>query len=142
VSRSFDAIVAAAFSSGPAFRANELIAEAREAIRAEHGFAVQVELILSGRSWEYLVGEAAPRLALYLRSKKLTVASCGPAFVSVFLGETLHFLHARDLFELIRVASSLSEEAFAAIAEVWERTGRPPAPLAALPAGDGGREGT
>ena len=144
---SFATIVAAAFKVGPAFQANELIAEARETIRAEQGWAVQVEVILTGRSWEYLVTEAAPLLALYLRSKKLGVAKCAPAFVSVFLGDSLYFLRARDLFEAIRLAGGHSEEAFAAIAEAWERTGRPPAPLAALPpgeddqGGDGGATG-
>ncbi len=134
MARSFESIVAAAFRRGPAFQANALIEAARETIRAEHGWVVQVEVLLDGRSWEYLEREAAPRLALYLRSKKLGVAKCGPALVSVFLGETLHFLRGRDFFEAIRRELGQSEAEFAALAQAWEQTGRPPAPLATRPA--------
>jgi hypothetical protein len=136
-------LLACAYRAGPALQANELIAEAREEILAQHGQVVQAEVILTGRSWEYLVTEAAPRLALYLRSKKLTVARCAPGLVSVFLGETLHFLHARDFFEAIRRIEGHSEQAFTRIAEAWEQTGRAPeANVLALRPPEGGDDGS
>jgi hypothetical protein len=129
----FERLTAVAFHQGPAYRANELIDEVRSNLAAELGEAYNYEVPLSGRSWDYLRQVVAPRLALYLRSKRLAVGRCAPLFLSVFVGDVLYFIHAADFYEQVRLADGLEEEAFASLARIWEQTGQ--GVIGALPMG-------
>jgi len=118
-----------AFFSGPPPQANELIHKVRQDVTAEHGRAVNYEVPLVGRTWEYIDRVVAPRLALYLRSKRYRVSSCAPVFLSVFLDDGLYFVRAPDFYRLVREMMGLSVEAFEAVARRWEETGQPAAQL-------------
>jgi hypothetical protein len=123
-----------AFRSGPARDANRLIDEVRSQLREETASPAvsNYEVVLSGRPWSYLAQEVAPRLAHYLRAKKMSVAHCAPVFLSLFVDDSLHFLHAADLFAELKLREGLSDDDFAALARGWEQTGR--RSIAALPA--------
>ena len=130
----FENFTGLAFREGPAAQANQLIDEVRRATHAALGAAVNYELVLNGRPPDYLRREVAPRLAFFLRSKRYHVNRCGPVFLSMFLGDRVYFVHARDFFEELRTSEGLAEETFAALARGWEASGR--AAIAALPAPD------
>jgi hypothetical protein len=117
-------LLEAAFRVGPAIEANQLISDVREQVRAEQGQAVNYEVQLTGRTWQYIRETVAPRLALFLRGKRMSVQRCEPVFISIFVEDTLHFVSAPDLFEVVRRSEGLDEETFAKIARSWERTGR------------------
>ena len=128
----FQDLIALAFRQGPADQANTLIHDVRQQDMAEQGMAFNYEIVLTGHVQEDLRQTVAPRLALYLRSKRLGVNNCWPVFLSIFLGDTLYFVHAPDFFQHIRVAERLDEATFALLARGWEETGR--AVAGALPA--------
>ncbi|MCA9673310.1 MAG: hypothetical protein KC503_47295 [Myxococcales bacterium] len=122
-------LLEAAFDTGPAREANTLISETRGRVRSALGASFNYEVSLleiddASAAWSHLERVVAPRLALYLKSKRMNVASCAPVFVSLFYGDTLHFVAATDFFAEIRDASGLDEQAFAERARVWEKTGR------------------
>ena len=121
---SLDRLLALAFRQGPATQANPLIDEVRGQVRLEQGRAINYEVALLGRSWDYLAEEVAPRLALYLRSKRLGAGRCGPVFLSLFVDQTLYFVRASDFFGLVRERSGLDEEGFGSLVRYWEETGR------------------
>ncbi len=128
-----DDLLALAFARGPGLEANRLITEERDRTREAQGVAINYEVMLDGRGWQHLREVVAPRLALYLREKRMGVAACEPVFISFFRGEQLYMVRAADFFEHYRLREGLSREAFDALASTWERTGRPVA--GALPAG-------
>jgi hypothetical protein len=134
---SFQPLLRHAFREGPAEEANSLIDEVRRQVSAEWGRACNYEVLLTGRSWTYVSQVVAPRLALFLRSKRLSVRSCGSVFLSLFLGDRLYFLGAEDFYRGVRLAEGWSDEAFAALARTWEETGR--AAAGALPPGPSGK---
>jgi len=124
-------LVGLAFEKGAACDANSLIADVRETMRFDHGDALNYEVLLDNQDWAYVEQTVAPRLALYLRSKRYQVSRCGPAFLSIFLGEQLYFVEASAFYEYVRQQMGLDEQRFARTAESWERSGR--FTLAALP---------
>jgi beta-N-acetylhexosaminidase len=129
---SFEKLTALAFHKGPVHRANELIDEVRTRVREELGRSYNYEVVLAGRTWEYVRTEVGPRLALYLRSKKLAITRSPELFLSVFLEDTLYFVHSSDFYELLRITEGLPRESFDAIVRAWSETGR--RTLGALPA--------
>lgn len=146
---SLDDVVALAFHRGPAHEANRLIHEVRARVIAEQGQALNYEVWLRGRGFEHLRDHEAPRLAFLLRSRGMSVFSCAPAFLSLFVDEILHFIAAPDFFRLLREAEGLSEAEFGARARVWERTlvreeaaGGSAGPLALLPPAPKARGGS
>lgn len=125
----FERLLAAAFDRGPAREANQLISGTRGRVKEALGASFNYEVSLldiaePADAWAHLERVVAPRLALYLKSKRMNVASCAPLFISLFYGDTLHFVAATDFFAEIRAASGLDERAFAERAKVWEKTGR------------------
>lgn len=124
-------LVSQAFAQCPAQEANEAIARVRAEIEAEHGDAVNYEVVLGGRGDSHLLQVVGPRFALYLRSKRYRVTACAPGFLSLFEGDTLYFIAAPVFYEALRETSGWTPEAFAEIARGWEETGR--WALAALP---------
>jgi hypothetical protein len=140
---SLDRLLQRAFARGPAHRANQLIHEARQQVAARCGRGQCYEVSLlegpfgEARGWDHLDRLVAPRLAFFLRSKKLGVADSGPVFLAVFVGETVYFIEVADFFELIRQARGLDAAGFDAVVRGWERTGRDV--IALLPEGEDGR---
>ena len=132
----FDALLGLAFEQGPGAEANQLIHRVRGEVRAEHGGAINYEVLLDGRDWEYVRRVLAPRLAMYLKEKGGGVGDCATLFLSLFWQGRLHFVRAADFFAHYRQREGLSQESFAALAANWERTGRGAA--GALPAGPAG----
>ncbi len=128
----FQNLIGLAFRQGPAEQANTLIHDMRQQIKADQGMALSYEIVLTGHSQDALRQTVAPRLALYLRSKRLAVNNCRPVFLSIFLEDTLYFVHAADFYQHIRLAERLDEETFDLLARTWEETGR--AVAGALPA--------
>jgi hypothetical protein len=126
-------LLALSFHSGAPAEANQLIHDVREQVKAEQGKAVNYEIALMGRGWDYLRQKVAPLLALYLKSKQLKAESCAPCFISLFTDDTLHFIRAQDFFEYLRGEEGTDRETFALMLRSWERTGR--RSVAALPPG-------
>lgn len=126
-----EGLVALAFHDGPAIEANQLIDDVRQRVRAAVGRSVNYEVSLIDRDWSYIEQVVAPRLALFLKAKRLHVGACAPVFLSIFRGERLYFVAAEQFFEYFRAMSGLDEESFAARVRVWETTGKPIAGLLA-----------
>ncbi|MCC6748636.1 MAG: hypothetical protein IT371_13325 [Deltaproteobacteria bacterium] len=120
-----DEVLSVAFHRGPAAAANQLIADVRETVEAACGRAVNYEVVATDRGWPYLAEQVAPRLALFLRSKRLRVSSCRPVFMSLFVGDSLYFIGAPDFFRLVQQSMGLTDAAFGAVTQVWEETGQP-----------------
>ena len=118
-----------AFREGPAYQANALIAEVRQQVLAAKGDAVSYEVPLTGRPLAYLQQTVAPRLAFFLKSKRLAVARCGHVFLSLFWEETLYFIWATDFFAAIQKSLGLDDASFRAVARRWEQTGQSAAGL-------------
>ncbi len=121
----FQALVAHSFKSGPAAQANQLINDVRQEVKAEHGSAMNYEVVLTDRSWDYVREVLAPRLALFMSSKKLDPRRCRSLFLSVFVDQTLFFISAQAFYEHYMAVEELSEEQFQAQAHVWQQSGRP-----------------
>ena len=86
------------FHSGPPPEANQLIHDVREQVKAELGKAVNYEIALMGRGWDYLRQKVSPLLALYLKSKRLKAESCAPCFISLFTD--IQYFWSSSLFSL------------------------------------------
>ncbi len=98
-----------AFDHAPAAEANEAISRIRTQQGDELSWATSYELVLPAenvRAW--LLDYTLPRLVDYLESSGAKLPHCGGVFLSVFSGDTLHFLHARDVVELLSRWSGLS----------------------------------
>jgi len=123
-----------AVDEGAAVDANELIFQMRERFIEATGAGFNYEVVLDRRPPDYLECHVAPRLALYLRSKRMRVSSCPSVFLSIFFGERLVFVPATAFYEFIKVALGYNDDSFTRLAEAWETTGR--GALAALPSGE------
>jgi hypothetical protein len=100
-----------AFAHAPASEANSAIARVREEQDAEGGGALSYELVLPQEGVrEHLVGRVLPRLVDYLESVRAKLPDCPGVFLSVFAGDTLHFLHARDAIACLSRWSGLSSD--------------------------------
>jgi hypothetical protein len=104
-----DELLRLAFDRAPAMEANQAI----ERIRIEQGDelsgATSYELVLPAENVRaYLLDYILPRLVDYLESSGAKLPHCGGVFLSVFSGDTLHFLHAREAVELLSRWSGLS----------------------------------
>lgn len=94
-----------AFAQAPAAEANQSIARIRE----EQGDLRSYELILpTDQVRAFLLERALPKLVDYLESVGAKLPGCGGVFLSVFAGDTLHFIHARDAMQLLSEWSGLS----------------------------------
>ena len=129
-------LLSLAFDRGPSSAANELIHATRQRVLDRLGMAVNYEVVLDGRGVGYLESVVAPRLSLYLKSKRMSATACGPVFVSLFSGDTLYFIAAADFFEFIRQRLGADAERFAQLTRGWAETGRAPAMLVAGPVRD------
>ena len=102
-----DAFLQLAFAQAPAAEANAAIARTREELEDARSY----ELILpAANSRAFLLERALPKLVDYLESVGAKLPGCGGVFLSVFAGDTLHFIHARDALRLLSEWSGLSLE--------------------------------
>ena len=105
-----DELLRLAFERAPAAEANQAIARMRERGDAEDFGSTSYELVLpaQGDVRAFLLNTTLPRLVDYLESSGAKLPGCGGVFLSVFSGDTLHFLHARDVVQLLSRWSGLS----------------------------------
>ena len=104
-----DELLRLAFDRAPALEANQAIARIRDQEGDELSGATSYELVLPAdnvRDW--LLHQTLPRLVDYLESSGAKLPHCGGVFLSVFSGDTLHFIHARDVVALFSQWSGLS----------------------------------
>jgi hypothetical protein len=105
--------------AGP--EANRAIDEVRHEWARRVGRAFSYEIVLGAdRSWPYLRDFVTPRLALFLRSKRMRVDACAPVFLPIFAGETVHFVGAAEFLDYYRALEELSPDGLAARARGWE----------------------
>ena len=76
-------------------------------LEANHGFA-------------YLATMVAPKLAYYLAQKKMSAYSCNGVFVSLWVGQELYFIDARDFFDAVREAEGLDAAGWRQRVRSWE----------------------
>jgi hypothetical protein len=99
-----DTFLRLAFAQAPAVEANAAIARTRE----EQGDLKSYEVLLPAENVRaFLLERTLPRLVDYLESVGARLPGCGGVF-SVFSGDTLHFIHARDALRLLSEWSGLS----------------------------------
>jgi hypothetical protein len=104
-----DTLLRLAFDHAPALEANTAIARVREQQGDELSGATSYELVLPSENVRtFLLEHTLPRLVDYLESHGSKLPGCGGVFLSVFAGDTLHFLHARDVVRLLSEWSGLS----------------------------------
>lgn len=96
-----------AFAQAPASEANAAISRTRE----EQGDSRSYEFVLpTGDVRAFLLERTLPKLVDYLESVGAKLPGCGGVFLSVFAGDTLHFIHARDAMQLLAGWSGASLE--------------------------------
>lgn len=104
-----DTFLSLAFERAPAAEANLAITRVREEQSGEFAEATSYELLLpDGNVRAFLLERTLPRLVDYLESRGSKLPGCGRVFLSVFFGDTLHFIHARDAVRLLSEWSGLS----------------------------------
>ncbi|HEX8439889.1 STAUR_1299 family protein [Archangium sp.] len=104
-----DELLRLAFDRAPAAEANEAISRMRAQAGDDISGAISYELVLpAGDVRAHLLDYVLPRLVNYLESSGAKLPHCGGVFLSVFAGDTLHFLHARDVMALLSRWSGLS----------------------------------
>jgi hypothetical protein len=104
-----DELLRLAFDRAPALEANQAIARIRAEQGDELSGATSYELVLPADNVRsFLLDYTLPRLVDYLESSGAKLPHCGGVFLSVFSGDTLHFLHAREVVELLSRWSGLS----------------------------------
>ncbi|MCI0570000.1 MAG: hypothetical protein L0Y66_04550 [Myxococcaceae bacterium] len=98
-----------AFAKSPAVEANEAISRVREEQSAEQSGATSYELVLPSEDVRaFLLERTLPRLVDYLESTRAKLPDCAGVFLSVFSGDTLYFIHARDAVAMLSQWSGLS----------------------------------
>jgi len=98
-----------AFHRAAANQANAAIAEAREHAGGQEPFSYEV-LVKGDSSLGELAGQVLPRLVYHLESRGAHLPGCEGVFLSLFVGDSLHFIHARDAMPLFAQAVNLSFE--------------------------------
>ncbi len=95
-----------AFDRAPAVEANSAIARIRDA-REERSY----EIILPEKEvTTFLLRSMLPKLVEHLESVGAKLPGCGGVFLSVFSGDTLYFMSARDAVHLLAEWSGLTLE--------------------------------
>jgi hypothetical protein len=106
-----EALLRLAFSQAPAAEATEAIARTRTELGDGLSGATSYELVLPAEGVRrYLLERTLPRLVDYLESTGAKLPHCGGVFLSVFAGDTLYFLHARDVVALLAEWSGMATE--------------------------------
>jgi hypothetical protein len=95
-----------AFDKAPAAEANSAIARIREE-REERSYEV---ILPATEVTTFLLRTLTPKLVEHLESVGAKLPGCGGVFLSVFSGDTLYFISARDAVHLLAEWSGLSLE--------------------------------
>jgi len=107
---SLEPVLSHAFRSGPAREANAAIAAVRQEQAVGGQEALSYEVVAEPK-WALteLADRVLPKLVYFLdcRGAHLPLGP-GGIFVSLFVGETLYFLHAGELVEVLAQARGLS----------------------------------
>ena len=95
-------LVERAFEHAEAWQANGAISAVREQVRARHGDAWSIEVVIDdekppGRTAKALRSQLAP----VLEARHIDRGYEGPVFFSVFLGERLFFVHGGAFMEAL-----------------------------------------
>lgn len=98
-----------AFHRAPAREANAAIEAARDlsALEKPHSYELVVD---PEGSLASLAEKVLPRLVYHLESRGSHLPACENVVLSLFVGETLHFVHAREAVPLLAEALGLSQE--------------------------------
>src|SRR5690349_2139179 len=115
------ALLARAARRVPGRAANDEIERERVRHEIAHGRALSYEVVLSPEhGFAYLATVVAPKLALYLKQKKMS--DCAGVFVTLWVGEEAHFIEGADFFDAIREAEGLDDASWRARVRSWEMT--------------------
>lgn len=88
------------FDEAPGRDANERIQQVRERLGGQKP-AVSYEVLLPAEAgWEQFETKVLPRLVYHLECLGIRPPDAPGAFLSIFVGETLYFVHARDALAL------------------------------------------
>ncbi len=106
-----DSLLRLAFDHAPALEANQAMERIRAQEAGEFAPATNYEFVLpQGDVRTWLLESMLPRLVDYLESTGARLPGCGRVFLSVFSGDTLHFIRAKDAVALLSEWSGLSME--------------------------------
>jgi hypothetical protein len=111
-------VLGRAFHQARAAEANQAIAAQREQHTAPGKDTVSYEVVVSQQeTLEALAQRVLPRLVYFLDCRGLKLDAAAGVFLSLFVGETLYFVHASDFVAALAPASGLS------LAELVEKYG-------------------
>ena len=117
------ALLARAERRVPGRAANDEIERERVRHEIAHGRALSYEVVVGPEhGFAYLATVVAPKLALYLRQKKMSAHSCAGVFVTLWVGEEAHFIEGAVFFDAIRQAEGLDDVSWRARVRTWEMT--------------------
>ena len=103
-----ESLLRLAFERAPALEANQAMARIREQEAGELSPATSYEFVLPEQDTrQWLLESMLPRLVDYLESTGARLPGCGRVFLSVFSGNTLHFIRAKDAVALLSEWSGL-----------------------------------
>lgn len=106
-----ESLLRLAFDTAPAMEANQAIERIRQQETGEFTLAASYELVLpEGDTRQWLLESMLPRLVDYLESVGAKLPGCGRVFLSVFSGDTLHFIRAKDVVAMLSEWSGLSTD--------------------------------
>lgn len=106
-----DPLLARAFHRAPAAAANEEISAQREQRGASGRDGLSYEVVLDPAADLATVAEKVlPKLVYFLDCRGLKLDATAGVFISVFVGETLYFVHASDFVAVVAPSSGLSLE--------------------------------
>lgn len=98
------------FEEAPAIEANARIQAVRERLGAEKQATSYEVLLPKGADWSWFEQNVVPRMVYHLECLGVRPPEAPGVFLSVFEGETLYFLHARDVFALVGELMALTPE--------------------------------
>ncbi len=103
------ALLAKAFRTAPAAQANQVISEVRVQEASAFAEALNYEIVLPAQgALEHLTTRALPKLVYYLECRGVRIPRCPHVFISLFMGETLHFIRCEDFLEQLVALTGLS----------------------------------
>lgn len=106
-----DRLLQRAFAQAKATQANEAIARVREEQSLDVDQALSYELLLPAQEpVKHLVEYVMPRMVYFLESRGARLPACTGVFISLFVGDSLYFLHAADLVDELSKLSGLSPQ--------------------------------
>lgn len=100
-------LVERAFGMASALEANAAIAEARDALHGARPTSYEV-LVKDGQGLAELAAAVLPRLVYHLDSLGARPPQWGEVFLSLFVGEHLHFIHVAEAMPLLLETQGLA----------------------------------